>query len=102
MGATMTVKTDSSGAAIVCTHVASGLYPILLAERSDPLDNVDSGWSFVCNAGLNENQDEYQVWSINNVLGKDPSLRQYLELEVGTVLVRRDGLAAWVVNSKKE
>jgi hypothetical protein len=86
---------DSSGAAIVCKHVASRGFPILQAERSLPLDDVDSGWQFLCNSGLEEKIEEAKVWSINEVLENEPSLREWLALPPGTGVIRKDQHTPW-------
>lgn len=88
---------DYSGAAIVCSHVASGQFPIMIAERSESDDAVDTGWQFVCDAQTHENVEDAIVWSINEVLELEPSLEGLLDQPPGRRLIRRDRFAPWKV-----
>lgn len=88
---------DESGAAIVCSHAASGQSPILYAERSEPIDDADSGWQFACNPLSDENPKLAQVWSINEVLVHEPTLRGLLEMPAGTRLIRESSSVPWRV-----
>jgi hypothetical protein len=90
-------KADDSGAAIVCGHVASGRFPILRAKRDEPLNEVDSGWQFLCDSGLEEREEDAKVWSINDVLRFDPSIRGILVFPPGTLFVRKDKESPWVI-----
>jgi hypothetical protein len=81
-------------AAIVCTHVATGLHPILLAERGESEEAADSGWQFLC--GIEEEDwGAAQVWSVQEVLEIDASLATLVEMPVGTRLVRATATANW-------
>jgi hypothetical protein len=97
----MKSEKNTSGAAIVCSHVASGKYPILIAERSEPDEPVDTGWQFVCNAGFEENVDSAQVWALDEVLESEPSLSQFMNLPPGTELHRLDLNSPWKVIKNK-
>lgn len=89
---------DNSGAAIVCAHVAKLNYPILMAQKDEPINNADSGWQFLCNTGLDENYEEAQTWSINEILIIEPSLSSYMDQPAGTVLLRKNKESAWVIH----
>lgn len=86
---------DNSGAAVVCGHCVSGEYPILYGERSETDDPVDSGWQFLCNSGLEERIEEAQIWSLNSILRKEPSLVAFVELPPGTIVWRDNINTAW-------
>ena len=89
-----------SGSAIVCSHVASGKYSILLAERSVPDEAVDTGWQFVCNSGVEENVDTAKVWALDEVLALEPSLRDFIDLPPGTELQRKHHNSPWKIIKK--
>lgn len=84
-------------AAIVCPHAASRELPILRARKDHPLDDADSGWQFLCYSGIDENEDDAQVWAIDSVLRLEPSLRPFLDMPAGTVLERSTGGSTWNV-----
>lgn len=86
---------NASGAAIVCPHVAREGLPILYAERSEPVNAEDSGWQFLCNAGGPEDESQAQIWSLDEVLALEPSLRSVITAPAGTRVYRRDKLTAW-------
>jgi hypothetical protein len=94
-----TSKRDDSGAATVCSHVASGKFPILYAERSEPIDDIDSGWQFLCDAGLEENIDEAETWSLNEVMEHEPTLAKFRDCSAGTRLSRETEDSEWQVLS---
>jgi hypothetical protein len=89
---------QSRTAAIVCEHVARGTAPILLAEKSEPQEEADSGWQFLCGTH-DENWEDAQVWALHEVLSLEPSLRAYLDVRTGTVLSRRAEGEDWVLES---
>ncbi len=91
----MSIKLNCSGAAIVCSHVSSGKYPILLAERSEPGETVDTGWQFVCNSGEEENIETAKVWALNEILALEPTLISLMDLPPGTVLQRDSANSPW-------
>jgi len=86
-----------NGSAIVCSHVASGKYSILLAERSVPDEAVDTGWQFVCNSGTEENVETAKIWALDEVLALEPSLRDFIDLPPGTELQRKDISSSWEI-----
>jgi hypothetical protein len=90
------VKTrDSSGAAILCPHVAREGLPILYAERSEPVDAADSGWQFLCGSGRPEDQTKAQIWSLAEVVAKDSSVQMILGAPAGTRIRRQDQTSPW-------
>lgn len=91
------MEKDDSGAATVCGHVATTGLPILYAERSAPIDEVDSGWQFLCASGIEEDIDEAQTWSINEVITEEPTLRDYMSYPVGTKLIRSSSRDPWKI-----
>jgi hypothetical protein len=86
----------SGAAAVVCSHVASGL-PVLLAIRDEPVDGADSGWQFLCNSGRVELEAEAQVWSVSEVVAMDPGLSSLVDEPAGTRATRKDTQSAWIV-----
>jgi hypothetical protein len=80
--------------AMVCGEVADGRCAILYAERSEPVDEADSGWLFTCGS----RQDDpalAQIWALEEVLEVEPSLRAYVGMPSGTVLERGSPDAPW-------
>ena len=96
----MSIKLNCSGAAIVCSHVSSGKQPILLAERSEPDEAVDTGWQFVCNSGEEENIETAKLWALDEVLALEPSLRGFIDLPPGTELQRDSASSSWKIVNK--
>lgn len=90
-------KTDDSGAAIVCHHVAAKGYPILVAFRDEPIEPTDSGWQFLCGSGEDEEESKFQVWSVREVTEDEPSLTELIDLPSGTSLSRVDREGAWKI-----
>jgi hypothetical protein len=93
-------QVDSSGAAIVCAHVAKLGYPILRAERDKPTMPEDTGWQFLCNAEEPENENEAQVWALSEVLEHEPSLAEFVHSPPGTTLVRDNTDSPWTFVKK--
>jgi hypothetical protein len=94
------MKTMQQSAAIVCSEVANDHMPILYAERSEPQDEADSGWQFLCGASA-EAWRVAQVWAIHEVLEREPSLAPFIDLPSGTVLSRRSSADRWQVKTPK-
>jgi len=85
----------TSAAAILCVHVASQGLPILLAARSAPIREEDSGWQFLCNSGATEDQRQALVWSLQEVLELEPSLTDLMASPPGTQLTREHKGVPW-------
>jgi hypothetical protein len=88
---------DDSGAAIVCGHVAKQQMPILRARRDAPAFPEDSGWQFLCNCGEDESESEAQIWSVNEVLQHEPTLKEFIDAPAGIVLTRPSPESPWQV-----
>jgi hypothetical protein len=88
------METNRAAAAILCSHVASGERPILLAARTSPEMEMDSGWQFLCNAET-EDWSCAQVWKLSEVLRKEPTLEKYIDTPVGIALVRDNQEDEW-------
>ena len=89
---------NSSGAAIICSHCATGGYPILLAERSDSdNDPVDSGWQFICNVELHDDVKEARVWALDEVVEMEPTLKEFINLPPSARLARKDKESPWLM-----
>lgn len=84
-------------AAYICVHAASGDVPILLAIRDKPIDRVDSGWQFVCNSGVTETDDCVLIWAVYEVIELEPTLVEFVSMDVGTALVRCSADSKWQV-----
>lgn len=84
-----------SKAAIVCRHIAKDDLPILFAVRGKTVRTEDSGWQFLCDSGVKENPDEAKVWTLGEVLERDMSLGEFMDLPVGTVLIKANRNAKW-------
>ena len=72
-------KKHFSGAVIVCSHVASGKYPIMFAERSEPDEPPDIGWQFICDAHPHNRAEDARVWALSEILEIEPSLQPYVD-----------------------
>lgn len=83
--------------AIVCGHIAQDGLPILCAVRAEKQDPADSGWQFLCYSGQDELMEHAQIWALTDVLQREPSLREFENVPVGTRLVRENANAAWKV-----
>ncbi len=86
-----------SRSAILCEHTASKEFPILRAIRDEPLDDVDSGWQFLCNTEKNEDINNAQIWAVGEILEVEPSLSNLLENPPGTELIRDNRNEMWKI-----
>jgi hypothetical protein len=87
-----------SGAAIICAHAASGKYPIMIAERSEPADDLDTGWQFLCMAESHNNVEDAKIWGLDEILDLEPSLRDFVDQPPGTRLLRKSPNSAWEIS----
>lgn len=85
--------TDSSGAALVCEHVAGRKAPILYAFRDEPVEPEDSGWQFLC--GTDDDIEQMQVWSVNEVLRLEPTLGEWVDRAAPVEIFRSDEQSPW-------
>jgi hypothetical protein len=90
MGETIMAK-----GAILSKSVAEGGKPILYAERSDPLDEFDSGWQFLSNDEENLTAEEARIWTIGEVLEHEPTLENFVHMREGTKLSRAAKSSQW-------
>lgn len=81
--------------AIVSGNVAANVDSILKAERSDPVDEVDSGWQFWGGDSDPLEPETAQIWSVGEVLELEPTLAAYIDLPAGTTLRRASQIADW-------
>ncbi len=88
-------SSENHGAVIVCDHVING-EPVLLAERSAPAAAEDTGWQFLCGGDLEESIKDAQVWSMEEALKLEPSLREHIGAPYGTRLTRSSQFSPWV------
>lgn len=89
---------NCSGAVLLCSHVASGAFPALRGRRDKPLSPEDSGWQFRCNISTNEVTKEVKIWSIDELLEQDDSLRSVINEPYGTIIERKDTTSPWVIS----
>lgn len=71
--------------------------PLLYAERSEPVDDADSGWQFSAYPRGGGEAAEAQVWALRELLQQEPSLRQFASFPFGTVLMRASVAEDWQV-----
>jgi hypothetical protein len=90
------MKDIRQSAPIVCSEIANDRAPILYAERSQPEDEADSGWQFLCGSP-SENWQTAQVWAVHEVLELEPTLKPFVDFPVGTVLQRASPESAWQI-----
>lgn len=84
--ARLNMQKNSSGAALVCRHVAIEGMPILLAIHDAPVRPEDSGWQFLCNSGKDE--EDAKVWALTEVIEHDPSLSEIVNAPPGAEFIR--------------
>ena len=59
------------------------------------IESEDSGWQFLCNSGELEKEEDAQVWSINEVINLEPTLKEFLNSKPGVVLIRESVKSSW-------
>ena len=88
-------QNEDRRAAIVCNHIAHDGLPVLRAVRDEPEMDEDSGWQFLCGKSGHEDPNEAQVWLVQEVLEREPSLAEYVELPSGTIIARPSSDESW-------
>jgi hypothetical protein len=88
-------------AAIVCSEVANDHMPVLYAERSEPEDEADSGWQVLCGVSTHDWRAA-QVWAVHEVLKREPSLAQFINSPIGTVISRESAADEWKIQRSKQ
>lgn len=89
----MVGKVSRESAVILCSHIVCGA-PILLAMRTEPEDEDDSGWQFICNCH-EENWEEAKVCSVSEALELEPSLKNFIDLPYDLTMVRESESSEW-------
>jgi hypothetical protein len=82
---------------ILCSHVSSNRLPILYGERNEPIDAADSGWQFLCNSGVDENEHDATLWAVCELVTHEPSLLPFIDKAVGTRIIRTDKGSSWTI-----
>lgn len=95
------VQKDFSGAAIICVHAASVKHPIMLAERSVPEEPADTGWQFLCSKETHENAEDARIWSLQEIVEFEPSLKGLLNRPPGTTLHRVSPDSPWRIRTQR-
>jgi len=91
----MTKLVDFSGAAIVCPFVAAKKRLIVYACKDEPTEPADSGWQFLSKEEVRP--EDLKVWSLNEVLEYEPSLRLFMDVPYGTEIRRESGSGQWII-----
>lgn len=89
----MVDKVVRGSAVILCPHVFNGA-PILLAMRTEPEGEYDSGWQLLCNC-YEENWEDAKVCSVSEALELEPSLERFIDLPPDVTIVRDDVSLVW-------
>ncbi len=82
-------------AVVLCSHIAEGKSPILLAVRDEPEEEYDSGWQFLCNSTDEEDWENAKVCSVEDVLKIEPTLEEYIDTPANLAIVRKDESSPW-------
>ncbi|WP_078816245.1 immunity protein Imm33 domain-containing protein [Prosthecobacter debontii] len=84
-------------AAIICSHAATKKHPILQAFHTEHSGETDSGWQFFCGVANEERVEDVQVWSLDEVLQMEPSLREFMNVTEGMTVWRSSVDMPWQV-----
>jgi len=68
---------------------------ICFAERSEPLEEADSGWYFAGHENEALDSSGAQIWSISEVLECEPTLSVFINMPAGTRLIRSSKNDKW-------
>lgn len=71
--------------------------PLLSAARDEPSEAVDSGWQFSSHYLGGGFSEDVQIWSVEEVLKREPSLRKFIDLPTGVKLRRESSGDEWHV-----
>lgn len=88
-------KIEGSLAVIVCQHIDQDGVQICRGSRSEKIASEDSGWQFSCGKYKAEDESKASVWSINEILDFDPSLKNWIDSDIGTTIMRHPGETNW-------
>jgi hypothetical protein len=81
--------------AIVSKKVALGESLILFAMRSEPLNEVDSGWQFTEGGSDEFDSENPQIWLVSEILELERSLLHFINSPIGTKIARRSESDIW-------
>ena len=91
--------------AYVSKKIINDNYKIGYMHREKPLNNEDSGWSFVAGDESDDyinNRDNIALIRLYDVILLEPSIEEYLEYAIGTTLVRTSSKVFEIDNKDKE
>ena len=89
----MVAEVSRNSAVILCSHVANG-EPVLLAIRTEPENENDSGWQFLCNCH-EEDWKDAKVCSVSEALVLEPALNRFIDHPPGISVVRGNASLEW-------
>jgi hypothetical protein len=81
----------------VCPFIAAKKRVIVYAYKDEPTEPADSGWQFLSNEQVSP--DDLKVWSLNEVLDYEPSLRPFMDVPIGTKLWRESASDSWMIKT---
>lgn len=95
--AKVSMKLGSKGAlgVIVCQHIVQNRVHICRGSRSEQIVPEDSGWHFSCDKCDFEDESTASIWSVNELLDFDSSLRNWINSDIGTTIIRQPGETNW-------
>jgi hypothetical protein len=88
-------RIEGSLAVIVCQHIGQDGVQICRGSRSEQIVPEDSGWQFSCEKYNVEDESKASVWSVNELLDFDPSLKSWINSDIGTTIIRNSGETNW-------
>jgi hypothetical protein len=80
---------------IVCEHISRESAWIARATRTEPIVPEDSGWQFTCSKDIFEDESTAEIWTIDEILEFDGSLKSFIESEPGSVFCRDVQRGPW-------
>jgi hypothetical protein len=93
----MTTSSNLQGAAVVCPYIAAKRLPVIYAVRDEPTEPADSGWQFLSKETVGP--EDLKVWSLQEILDYEPSLRAHMGVPIGTELWRESVADAWMIKT---
>ncbi len=91
--------------AYVSKRIIDDNYKIGYMHREEPLNNEDSGWSFVAGDESDDyinNSDNIALIRLYDVILLEPSIEEYLEYDIGTTIIRTSSNVFEIDNKDKE
>ncbi|WP_340316132.1 hypothetical protein [Rhizorhabdus argentea] len=71
--------------------------PLLFGERSDPVEEMDSGWQFSSMPSGGGEQEAAEIWTLEAILKDDPSLSFFVGMPPGTMIRRASNIDRWSI-----